>query len=118
MASFRKELPAIQHIKIPRWIKTNNTQKSMELHHGFSDASEKDYGAAVFMRVLDSSGKIHMHLLISKTKVAPLRTVSLRRLELCGAILLAYLLRYTKGVLDNTYAKLFLVRLNDHVGMD
>ncbi|XP_055918573.1 uncharacterized protein LOC129950673 [Eupeodes corollae] len=103
---FQKELPLIQHVKIPRWINTHNTQKSVEFH-GFSDASEKAYGAVVFIRVLDNAENIHMHILISKTKVAPLKTVSLPRLELCGAVLLASLLNYTKEVLHVSNAKVY-----------
>ncbi|XP_055855978.1 uncharacterized protein LOC129919155 [Episyrphus balteatus] len=87
------------------WIKTQYTQKSIQLH-GFSDASEKAYGAVVFMRVLDKLGNIHMHLIISKTKVAPLKTVSLPRLELCGALLLASLLHYTKKAFNVTDEKI------------
>ncbi|XP_055910126.1 uncharacterized protein LOC129944605 [Eupeodes corollae] len=103
---FQKELPLIQHVKIPRWINTHNTRQSVELH-GFGDASEKAYGEVVFIRVLDNAENNHIHILISKTKVAPLKTVSLPRLELCEALLLTSLLNYTKEVLDVSNAKVY-----------
>lgn len=63
----------------------------MELH-GFSDASEKAYAAAVYLRLTDNDGTIHSNLLVVRTKVAPVRTQSVLRLELCGALLLTRLL--------------------------
>ncbi|KAL7291717.1 hypothetical protein TKK_0014506 [Trichogramma kaykai] len=86
--SFRRQLPALQQCHIPRWIGT--TAKSSLVVHGFSDASEKAYAAAIYL-VSDNKA----HLITAKSKVAPIRAVSLPRLELCGATLLARLMRKT-----------------------
>ena len=43
---------------------------STELH-GFSDASESAYAGVVYLRMLDSKGRVHTSLVASKTKVAP-----------------------------------------------
>ncbi|XP_055910789.1 uncharacterized protein LOC129945154 [Eupeodes corollae] len=97
--AFLRELHLIERLRIPRWIQLSKTNKAIELH-GFCDASMKAYGAAVYVRVLDSKDKIHVNLLLSKNKVAPnQRTITLPRLELCGAVVLAELLQYTKEVL-------------------
>ena len=55
---------------------------------GFSDASEMAYGACIY----HVSGE-RVSLIVSKSRVAPIKTVSLARLELCGAVLCAKLMR-------------------------
>ena len=41
--------------------------------HGFSDASEDAYAGIVYLCLVDSSDKVHTLLVLSKTKVAPIR---------------------------------------------
>ncbi|GFR15752.1 pro-Pol polyprotein [Trichonephila clavata] len=74
----------VKDIKIPRFLLVD----SDNLFHlfGFSDASEKAYAAAIYCRSVSYTGKINVQLIIAKTRVAPLKTVSLPRLELCGAL--------------------------------
>ncbi len=66
--------------------------QSMQLH-GFSDASEVAYSAAVYLRSVAECG---VSLVMSKTKIAPIRRLTIPHLELCGASLLAILLSHTK----------------------
>lgn len=75
---------------MPRWIHTSGAA-SLQFH-GFSDASEKAYAATVDLRVVDTDGNVHTTLLSPKTKVAPVKAVSVLHLELCGAMLLTKLL--------------------------
>ncbi|XP_075150682.1 uncharacterized protein LOC142224782 [Haematobia irritans] len=86
--SFQSNYHFINSIEIPRWF--NYTENCDVQFHGISDASQKAYAAALYIRV--QSGNIihtHTHLVCSKTKVAPIKTLSIPRLELCGALLLA-----------------------------
>ncbi|XP_046810032.1 uncharacterized protein LOC124420614 [Lucilia cuprina] len=61
--------------------------------HGFSDASLKAYSAVIYCLVKDKHGNIKLSLIASKTRVSPLKQISLPRLELCGALLLTRLMK-------------------------
>lgn len=89
--NFRQELPHLEKLKIPRWTGNSKIDKLIELH-GFSDASEKAYAAVVYIKVVDLEDNVKVAILAAKTKVAPIKSISLPRLELCGALLLAHLL--------------------------
>lgn len=52
-------------------------------------ASELAYGAVVYLRVENAGHPVNVNLIASKTRVAPIRTVSIPRLELCAAELLS-----------------------------
>ncbi|CAK1590149.1 unnamed protein product [Parnassius mnemosyne] len=95
--AYREELKLLETINIPRWVHTN-VGDSVELH-GFCDASNSAYAAVIYIRVIDSSGAINVSLLTAKTKVAPVKQVSIPRLELCGAVLLSRLILETARVL-------------------
>lgn len=88
---FRESLHHIEDIKVDRWLGNFLTDNSNEIH-GFSDSSEKAYVAVVYMRTKREDGSIQVSQISAKTKVAPVNTVSLPNLELCGALLLARLL--------------------------
>ena len=76
--------------------------------HGFSDASELACAGVVYLHQADSEGNIHISLVTSKTKVAPLNRLTIPRLELWGSQLLAQLLHHVQEVLcipsHNVYA--------------
>ena len=46
----------------------------------------------------DSTGNVHTSLVVSKTKVSPIKRLSIPRLELCGAQVLTKLLCHVKGI--------------------
>ena len=48
--------------------------------------------------MVDSTGNVHTSLVISKTKVSPIKRLSIPRLELCGAQVLTKLLCHVKGI--------------------
>ena len=84
---FIGELPAIESLQVPRWIGANTRKSKVQLH-GFADASDKAYGAAVYVRLTGESGRWQTTLLHAKAKAAPVKTVTTPRLELCAAELL------------------------------
>ncbi|XP_053698496.1 uncharacterized protein LOC128745446 [Sabethes cyaneus] len=90
--SFHQQLPALNDLRIER-LATLPNPISVQLHL-FSDASEKAFGVCAYLRTEDARGEVKITLLSSKSKVAPLKTQSIPRLELCGALLATDL--YTK----------------------
>lgn len=76
--------------------------------HGFTDASETAYGVCIYVRSIDSTGNIMTRLLCSKSRVAPLKVISLPRLELCGAVLLSRLLDKTLKSLKLQFNDIYL----------
>ena len=90
----------LRNFTIPRSI-TSNPLQTLEIHV-FSDASEKAYAAAVYSKAVDSLQNVSEHLLMSKTKVAPVKTISMPRFELCGAHLAAKLTEAVLKILSVT----------------
>ncbi|XP_066973185.1 uncharacterized protein [Macrobrachium rosenbergii] len=66
--------------------------------HAFGDASERGYGACVYVRVPEE-GNFKVTLIAARGKVAPIKKVSLPRLELLGALLCARLVVFVKSAL-------------------
>ncbi|XP_061729288.1 uncharacterized protein LOC133534210, partial [Cydia pomonella] len=90
---FRNEIPALTEVKINRWVHTNADRSSIEVH-GFSDASMSAYAAVIYIRAIDTDGQVQVSLLTAKTKTAPLKQISMPRLEMCAAVLLCRLLKH------------------------
>ena len=59
--------------------------------HAFSDASNKAYAAVIYMRSIYENGQVLVRFVASKTKIAPVKTQTIPRLELLGAVILARL---------------------------
>lgn len=95
---YKSELKQLESIRIPRWIGKQKFNKKIQLH-GFCDASQDAYSAVVYIKITDHQGNNTISLMSSKTKVAPIKTISLPRLELCGAYLLAGLMTFVQNAL-------------------
>lgn len=97
--TFVSQLPLIEQIQIPRRLLLSQAL-SVQLH-GFSDGSEAGYAAVVYLRCELPDGSIIIRQLIAKTRVAPLKKMTVPRLELCAAHLLSQLVSYCKTVLSH-----------------
>lgn len=89
------QIKCLEQIRIPRWLNTTKSSK-MELH-GFCDASAKAYGAVIYVRVERENEQAQMYLLISKSRVAPIKSVTIPRLKLAAADLLSQLYELWNG---------------------
>lgn len=65
---FSSELILLSKIKLPRHISLSTSLQLI----GFCDASEKGYGAVVYLRVIHSNTNFSVHFITAKSKVAPL----------------------------------------------
>ncbi|XP_012285896.1 uncharacterized protein LOC105702705 [Orussus abietinus] len=95
---YEKQLPAIERISIPRWTGKGQPSETSEIH-GFCDASMHAYAAAVYLRT-GGPKDVQITLLTAKTKVAPLKQLSIPRLELSAAFLLTRLVRSVRAALN------------------
>ena len=102
---FKAQLPNIERIQIPRWVYTTGNSP-WELH-GFADASERAYAAVLYLVHSGCNGTYHISLITAKTKVAPVKKLSIPRLELCAAQLLSRLIHSTSQQLIENPSKVF-----------
>lgn len=84
---FRDDLQLAAEIEVPRFI--NPAMASRFQLVGFSDASQDAYGMCLYIRCLADNEETSMNLIFSKSRVAPIVAVSIPRLELESALLLA-----------------------------
>ncbi|XP_011860279.1 PREDICTED: uncharacterized protein LOC105557609 [Vollenhovia emeryi] len=103
-SGYAAALPQLESQRIPRFVDYPGPGNTAELH-GFSDAANRAYAATVYLRCMSSTGVVSVNLLIAR--VAPVKTVSIPRLELCGAVLLARLLRTTARALELENARIY-----------
>ncbi|XP_029176461.1 uncharacterized protein LOC114944634 [Nylanderia fulva] len=96
---YHERLQSLNRLEIPRWTAHGANTIHRELH-GFSDALTKAYAASVYLRTLSADGSVTITLLMAKAKVAPLKTISVPRLELSAALLLARLLKFVQLTLN------------------
>ncbi|XP_030828067.1 uncharacterized protein LOC105436445 isoform X1 [Strongylocentrotus purpuratus] len=81
-----QEVLELENLQIPRCYKPRDFGeiKAVELHH-FSDASQEGYGQCSYIRLVNTQDKVHCSFVIGKSRVTPLKQVSIPRLELTAA---------------------------------
>lgn len=78
---------------IPRWLGLSNQPPEDPQVHVFCDASERAYGATLYVRTLERN-EVSVQLACSKNRLSPIKKVTLPRLELLAALTGSRLLRY------------------------
>ena len=97
---WRAELHLLTKRHVPRCYYPKHADVVSIQLHGFCDASEDAHAGVVYFRAQDRLGNVYISLVISKTKVAPIKRLTIPRLELCGAKLLTQLLHHTQQALS------------------
>ncbi|GFW59840.1 uncharacterized protein TNCV_2917221 [Trichonephila clavipes] len=103
---FLVSLENINNIEIPRCILVAFPE--VIKIHGFADASEWCYGAAVYCKSKNLKSETLVRLITSKSRVAPIKSLTIPRLELCAAVLLAKLVKRVVAALQLETAELYL----------
>ena len=84
-----QNLPAVRKLVFtrcvqPSWAVSGVAHRT--LHH-FCDASEAAYGVCSYLVVESTDGRVESHLVMAKSRLAPLKHVTIPRLELQAAVL-------------------------------
>jgi hypothetical protein len=94
---WRRQLPELQNIQIPRWVATQETARGEKEIHTFCDASEEGYGFSIYESTITPDGTAHTALIFAKARLVPNDMLkqalkdrenhhgSIPRLELVGA---------------------------------
>lgn len=85
--SYCSQLSCLSSLSIPRRFISDETLPA-EIH-GFCDASELGYAAVVYLRQVLPDNNVMVSLVCAKNRVSPLKRISVPRLELSAALLLA-----------------------------
>ncbi|GFT21621.1 integrase catalytic domain-containing protein [Trichonephila clavipes] len=94
---FVTTLKCIEEVKINRFIMADNNVRIVR--KGFAGASEVAYGAVVYLQCFLHNGAAKVSILASKSRVAPIRVISIPQLELCACVLLAQLVKKIRSTL-------------------
>ena len=84
---WKEQLSNLQDVSIPRCLKPQDfgEVKNTQLHY-FCDASLDGYGACAYLRMINKHDKVHVALVMAKSRVAPLKPMTIPRLELQAAV--------------------------------
>ena len=96
---FRHQLKELEKIKLERRVFAAPFSSSLELHV-FCDASTTAYAAFVYVRE-QMDDRVHTQMLTAKTRVAPIKTLCVPRLEICAALLGAQLFQAVKEAIND-----------------
>ena len=82
-----EHLPLLQVFQIERCLIPDTFSEIVEaeLHH-FCDASKDAYGAVSYLRLTNKDNEVHCSFLMGKSRLAPIKQVTIPRLELLGAV--------------------------------
>jgi len=97
----------MNEITVDRLVLAKGQPTEIQLH-GFFYSSKKGYGECLYLRSVNQQGEVSTKLLCFKAKVAPVKKITLPKLELCGALLLVQLVQKIVPALNLKIARILL----------
>jgi len=109
-----RDLENFGAIHVPRHVMSRSPHDVINLH-AFCDSSERAYDACVYVQTTSQGSNLQSMLLCAKTRV---KKLTIPRLELCGAVLLAKLVDTVKRALQIEFTSIHVDRLDDCARVD
>ena len=98
---WKEDLKLLSEIKIPRYIGNVHRKPVTPIElHTFADASENAYAAVSYLKSINEDGDVYVTQMFARTKVCPVKKVSIPRLELLAAVLAARTATYVMKTLN------------------
>ncbi|GBM72972.1 hypothetical protein AVEN_35090-1 [Araneus ventricosus] len=91
---WKMKLPKLNALEIPRWVRQDFSEDSKLSIHVFCDASQSAYATCMFLRA-ESADNTLCQLIQARNRVAPLKNISIPRLELLSCTIGARLTKAT-----------------------
>ncbi|XP_033254490.1 uncharacterized protein LOC117193935 [Drosophila miranda] len=76
---FIQNLPYVEQIQLPRWLRFNIHELASLQLHVFCDGSSLAYAACAYIRAELPNGKIQTHLLAARSRVTPTKPITIPR---------------------------------------
>ncbi|XP_048735788.2 uncharacterized protein LOC125651252 [Ostrea edulis] len=91
----------LEALKVERCYKPKNFGRIISCQlHCFSDASDVGMGDVIYLRFVNEQGRIHCAFVIGKSRLAPLKTITIPRKELTAAVIMVKLAMVISENLD------------------
>ena len=98
---WRTELPLLEKVKIQRCVKPPGFGSPIQTEvHSFADASESGIGQVSYLRLVNEKGEVHVSFLMAKSRVPPIKPISIPRMELTAAVVSVNVTTMLKSELD------------------
>ena len=100
------DVKKLEAVKINRCFKPRGFGEVRDVQlHMFSDASRQGYSGVAYLRLEDVTGRVQCSFVLGKARLAPIREISIPRLELTAAVISVKLSRMIQDELDLTVNK-------------
>ena len=99
--NWKEELPKLSQVAVRRCVKPADLKelKFAELHN-FADASQYEFGAVSYLRLVDVNDKAYCSFLMGKSRLPHIKPMTVPRLELSAAVLAVQLDKTLKYELE------------------